>query len=355
MTRYVSRMVSLTAVVPATNDPPTLAACLDAIAAAEEPPEQVVIVTVGDGPASARNSGAADAIGDVVVFVDADVLPHTNAFRRIRAVFDADPDVTAVFGSYDDAPADPGVVSQFRNLLHHHVHQQGAGEATAFWAGLGAVRADAFRDEGGFDAERYKRPSVEDIDLGTRLVAAGGRIMLDPLLQGTHLKRWTLSDMVRTDFSPTWRAVGRARPAAPHRRSTALNLGWRHRVSAVAAVVSAIAVLRGRPGTALCGLVALDRAECRLLRAPVTPAWPGRRGCGSVPARGASRDRRARGTRRHRQASQQRPLRSASAQPPTSIGPSVTSDLCARPLRRRAHEDTARAHRTRRAGKQRAA
>jgi glycosyltransferase involved in cell wall biosynthesis len=164
-------MVSLTAVVPATNDPPTLAACLDAIAAAEEPPEQVVIVAEGDGPASARNSGAADATGDVVVFVDADVLPHADAVGRIRAAFAADPDLTAVFGSYDDAPADPGVVSQFRNLLHHHVHQQGAGEARTFWAGLGAVRADAFREAGGFDAERYKLPSVEDIDLGTSAFA----------------------------------------------------------------------------------------------------------------------------------------------------------------------------------------
>jgi GT2 family glycosyltransferase len=249
-------MVSLTAIVPATNDPPTLAACLDAIAAAAEPPEQVVIVTSGDGPATARNSGAADAIGDVVVFVDADVLPHTNAFRRIRTVFDADPDVTAVFGSYDDVPADPGVVSQFRNLLHHHVHQQGAGEAKAFWAGLGAVRTDAFRDVGGFDAERYRLPSVEDIDLGTRLVAAGGRIMLDPLLQGTHLKRWTLSDMVRTDFS--LRGVPWVELVLRHRSgASTLNLGWRHRVSAVAAVVSALGILRGRPGTTLCGLVAL--------------------------------------------------------------------------------------------------
>lgn len=256
-------MVSLTAVVPATNDPPTLAACLDAIAAAEEPPEQVVIVAEGDGPASARNSGAADATGDVVVFVDADVLPHADAFRRIRAAFDADPDLTAVFGSYDDAPADPGMVSQFRNLLHHHVHQQGAGEARTFWAGLGAVRADAFREAGGFDAERYKLPSVEDIDLGTRLVAAGGRIVLDPLLQGTHLKRWTLSDMVRTDFSQ--RGVPWVELVLRHRSgASALNLGWRHRVSAAVAVVSALAVVRGRPGTALCGLAALTALNAEL-------------------------------------------------------------------------------------------
>ena len=59
-------MPTLTAVVPATNDPPTLAACLDAIAAADEPPEEVIVVSEGDGPASARNAGAGDATGDVV-------------------------------------------------------------------------------------------------------------------------------------------------------------------------------------------------------------------------------------------------------------------------------------------------
>jgi hypothetical protein len=256
-------MVTLTAVIPATNDPPTLAACLDAISAADEPPEQVVVVTGGDGPAAARNAGVADAGGDVLVFVDADVLPHPDAFGRIRSAFDADSGLTAVFGSYDDSPADAGVVSQFRNLLHHHVHQQGAGEATTFWAGLGAIRADAFRNAGGFDADRYRLPSVEDIDLGTRLAAEGAKILLDPLLQGTHLKRWTLSDMVLTDFwqrgVPWVELVMRRRVG-----SSALNLGWRHRLSAAAAVVSAVAVVRGRPATALCGLVLLAALNAEL-------------------------------------------------------------------------------------------
>ena len=249
-------MVRLTAVIPATNDPPTLAACLAAIAEAEQPPEQVVVVTEGGGPAAARNAGVEDATGDVVVFVDADVLPHADAFTRIRGVFEADPALAAVFGSYDDVPTEPGIVSQFRNLLHHHVHQQGAGDATTFWAGLGAVRADAFRAAGGFDADRYPLPSVEDIDLGTRLSSSGAKILLDPLVQGTHLKRWTLEDMVRTDF---WqRGVPWVELMLRHGSgSTALNLGWRHRVSAAAAVISALALLRGRPGTALAGLIAL--------------------------------------------------------------------------------------------------
>lgn len=260
-------MVTLTVVVPATNDPPTLGACLEAIAGTEQPPEQVVVVTEGDGPAAARNAGVDDAKGEIVVFVDADVLPHADSFSRIRAAFDRDPELTAVFGSYDDAPADPGTVSQFRNLLHHHVHQQGAGQATTFWAGLGAMRVDAFRAAGGFDAARYRLPSVEDIDLGTRVVAAGGRIVLDPLLRGTHLKGWTLSDMVRTDL---WqRGVPWVELVLRHGAgSTALNLGWRHRASAVAALTAAAGILRGRPLTTiagLAGLVALNRDFYELL------------------------------------------------------------------------------------------
>ena len=189
------------------------------------------------------------------------MLPHTDAFARIRAAFEADPPLVAVFGSCD-VPADPGVVSQFRNLLHHHVHQQGAGEATTFWAGLRAIRADAFRAAGGFDADRYPLPSVEDIDLGTRLSSRGAKILLN-LIQGTHLKRWTLQDMVRTDF---WqRGVPWVELVLRHGSgATALNLGWRHRVSAAAAVISALAVLRGRPGTALAGLVALAALNVEL-------------------------------------------------------------------------------------------
>jgi len=256
-------VVTLTAVVPATNAPPTLDACLEAIRATDDPPEEVRVVTESDGPAAARNAGAQEASGDIIAFVDADVLPHADAFTRIRSAFGRDPELTAVFGSYDDSPADPGVVSQFRNLLHHHVHQQGAGSATTFWAGLGAVRADAFRAAGGFDAERYRVPSVEDIDLGTRLVAAGGRILLDPLLQGTHLKRWTLSDMVRTDFRQ--RGVPWAELVLRHGSgATALNLGWRHRLSAVAAVTSAVGLVRGRPGVALCGLAAVAGLNAEL-------------------------------------------------------------------------------------------
>ncbi len=238
-------MPRLTAIVPATNSPPTLATCLEAIRNADDPPEELIVATEGVGPAAARNDGARQASGEVLVFVDADVLPHHDAFARVRRAFDLNPELVALFGSYDDSPAAPGVVSAFRNLLHHFVHQEGAGPVPTFWAGLGAIRRDPFLDAGGFDAERYSVPSIEDIELGARLAANRALIVLDPHLQGTHLKHWSLWEMVRTDFRrrgiPWVELMLRRRKA-----SSALNLGPRHRLSALASIVAVLALVRRR-------------------------------------------------------------------------------------------------------------
>ena len=250
-------MPTLTAIIPATNEPATLARCRDAIERAGSGPEEVIVVTEPPlaGPAASRNAGAGRARGDVLVFVDADVEVHDDAFARIRAAFDADPGLSAVFGSYDDAPSAPGAVSAFRNLLHHDVHHESAGPATTFWAGLGAVRREDFMRAGGFDAERYAIPSIEDIELGMRLAASGARIELHPEIQGTHLKRWTLRSMVRTDFAA--RGVPWIGLILDSGGSSALNLGWKHRLSALASVAGAAALLLRRPRAALVAALAL--------------------------------------------------------------------------------------------------
>jgi GT2 family glycosyltransferase len=248
----------LSVIVPATNAPPTLAACLAALEAAVEPADEVIVVeeAAAPGPAAARNAGAERSGGDVLVFVDADVVVHSDALHRIRRAFEGDEGLEALFGSYDDAPAAAGLVSGFRNLLHHHVHQTSPGPATTFWAGLGAVRKAAFAVEGGFDAARYPEPSVEDIELGMRLAASGRRIRLDPAIQGTHLKGWTAVSMLHTDFARRgvpWVELLLQRPGS----ASALNLGWRHRLSAAAAVSGAVALVAGRPRPALGAAAAL--------------------------------------------------------------------------------------------------
>ena len=278
----MSQVLRLSAIVPATDGPPTLARCTAAIDGADNPPEEVILVEkpYRASPAEARNRGAAEATGDVLVFVDADVIVHPDAFTRLRSAFDADPALAAVFGCYDDSPEAPGLVSLFRNLLHHHVHHSSRGPATTFWTGLGAIRREAFRSVDGFDADRFPVPSIEDVELGMRLAETGARIELDPDLQGTHLKAWTIPDMVRTDFTRRgvpWLKLMLERRSA----SSALNLGWRHRLSTLAALAGSRRA-RHRPAPDR----RRSRARARRPQRAVLRA--------AVPARRADRGRRGR-------------------------------------------------------------
>jgi glycosyltransferase involved in cell wall biosynthesis len=157
------------------------------------------------GPAAARNAGALTATAPWIFFLDADVAVHPDAIARAMARAQADPGLAGLFGSYDDRPPAPGPVSQFRNLLHHYVHQSGefvddARPAHTFWTGCGLIRRDIFVEAGGFDPQLYRRPAIEDIELGYRITRAGHRILLARDVRATHLKRWTLFDVIRTDI-----------------------------------------------------------------------------------------------------------------------------------------------------------
>src|SRR5262249_7832591 len=129
------------------------------------------------GPAVARNVGARAPRGDILFFLHAHLAPHRDTLAAPLPCFARHPHPAAFFGSSDAGPEWLEMLSQYRNLLHHFVHQNGRREASAFWAGCGAIRRQVFEAVGGFD-EQYDRPSIEDIELGARLKKAGRTIWL---------------------------------------------------------------------------------------------------------------------------------------------------------------------------------
>lgn len=152
------------------------------------------------GPAKARNAGASEASGEILLFLDADVLAPPATVGAFARAFNEDATLDAVFGSYDSDPNEPGLLSQYRNLMHHFVHQTSRRNASTFWAGCGAIRKSSFGRTGGFDSERYGGAMIEDIELGHRMLRLGMQIRLQPDIQVKHLKRWTLFQMIRTDI-----------------------------------------------------------------------------------------------------------------------------------------------------------
>jgi glycosyltransferase involved in cell wall biosynthesis len=216
-----SMQTTISVVIPAYNSEKELASVLQRLAQSTYPAFECIVVddcstddsirvaleygvTVVNaprraGPAAARNRGASTASGDVLLFLDSDVCVHSDTLGRIASAFRMDPSLAALIGSYDDEPDAADFISQYRNLMHHFVHQTGRESASTFWSGCGAVRRHVFHDISGFD-ESYDRPAIEDIELGYRLLKSGYRVLLDHDLTVKHLKRWTFWDLVRTDI-----------------------------------------------------------------------------------------------------------------------------------------------------------
>ncbi len=213
--------VKMSVIVPVYNGERFLHKCLDAIVSSKCRDFELIVVddcstdsSAGiaaakearvlkterqSGPGSARNLAAKTAKGEILMFVDADVVIKPETLGLVAAAFDREYEISALFGSYDDTPAEPNFLSQYKNLYHHYVHQTSNREASTFWAGLGAVKRDVFLDVGGFDCVKYAVPSIEDIELGARLKESGHIIRLDPSIQATHLKMWKPWSLIRTD------------------------------------------------------------------------------------------------------------------------------------------------------------
>ena len=261
--------LDVTVIVPVHNGGADLSRCIDAIRAATGDSSELILVDdassdgavelarksrpwirvlrTGDspvGPGVARNLAAASARGTWIVFVDADVLVHPDAIRRLLAPLQkAGPDaaIAATIGSYDDQPEARGIAATYANLRHHLVHQQARNPVPGFWTGLGAVRRDAFHSVGGFDAA-FGRPSIEDVEFGLRLSAIERTIEVVPEANGTHLKAWTAIGLWKTDLFARGIPWGRAIATHPALAS-ALNGSPRARIAILSISISALSAV----------------------------------------------------------------------------------------------------------------
>ncbi|MCH8487523.1 MAG: glycosyltransferase [Candidatus Cyclonatronum sp.] len=156
------------------------------------------------GPGPARNTGAAEASGSWLLFLDSDCELPAGFLGRLRAYLSAADEGLWLFGGPDTDRDDFTLIQKAINYamtspLTTGGIRGGKKALDRFYPrsyNMG-VRASAFREAGGFEALRFG----EDLDLSMRLIAAGGRSALVPGLAVYHRRRTSFRAFFRQVFN----------------------------------------------------------------------------------------------------------------------------------------------------------
>lgn len=130
------------------------------------------------GPAAARNLGWRATSGEVVAFVDDDIVAAPGWFGALATFFATHPEAAGAGGPVLPLAA-RNLVSRTVTDHGHLAHRRRADGAWLLLTANAAFRRHALASVGGFD-ERFRQASGEDLDLCERLLAAGHRIEVVP-------------------------------------------------------------------------------------------------------------------------------------------------------------------------------
>jgi HAD superfamily hydrolase (TIGR01662 family) len=289
-------MIRYSVVIP-TLGRPCLSACLEALARAEgPPPERIVLVddrpvgggalavpdelakvtevvsTRGAGPAAARNLGWRCTTTPWVAFLDDDVRVTGDWRARLCADLAAQPPTVAGVQGRIEVPLPPG-----RRPTDWERGTAGLARARWITADM-AYRRAALVESGGFD-ERFPRAFREDADLALRLLADGWRLAegkrhtvhpvrpADPWVSVRQQAGNADDALMRVLHGPDW-----YERAGEHRGRRSRHLA----ITAAGAVAAVLAMAGRRRAAALAGAAAAagvaEFAAARIKPGPRTPA-----------------------------------------------------------------------------------
>jgi glycosyltransferase involved in cell wall biosynthesis len=215
-----TRAVSV--IIPAHNSESTLSICIEAVMASSYPVSEIIVVNDGSsdatsrlarssgaatidldhahGPNYCRNIGTAIASGEIVLFLDSDVVVQRDTIRRVVEAF-TDERVDAIVGIYSSVHRHTNLVSQYKNLWIRFSYLRSGPRIDWIFGAISAIRGNVVRDVQGFDRHIPITHGGDDLELGKRLAKAAHTILIHPEIEVEHLHRHTLTSLWRNDFS----------------------------------------------------------------------------------------------------------------------------------------------------------
>lgn len=170
---------------------------------------KVLGVTDGEGANHARNVGAHHAQGQILVFIDSDiVIARETILGIVETLEEEGPD--AVVGIYTAKHRHETFVSQYKNLWVRYSYLKSPPTIDWLFGAISGIKRGAFEKIGGFNIELLSRHGHDDIELGKRFANAHLKIVLNMDIEVEHVKNYSFCSFVKNEFH---RSVGFAQLA----------------------------------------------------------------------------------------------------------------------------------------------
>lgn len=132
-------------------------------------PIKLVELAENSGPAKARNIGVKKAHGDIIFFLDSDIVLQEGTIEEVEEYFRSNPSANCVIGICTKEPLNEGFVPRYMALFEYiHLSGSKAENVSVFSPRCGAVRTDFFKKMGSFN-EKYAGADVEDFEFARRV------------------------------------------------------------------------------------------------------------------------------------------------------------------------------------------
>lgn len=171
------------------------------------------------GANHARNMGASQAKGDILLFIDADIIVKRETILGIVETLEED-DVDAVVGIYTAKHRNESLISQYKNLWIRYSYLKSPPAIDWLFGSISGIKSEAFSKSRGFNGALLSRQGNDDIELGKRFARSKLNVVLNTDLEVEHLKRYNLCSFAVNEFN---RSSGFAETAV-RMRETARSL-----------------------------------------------------------------------------------------------------------------------------------
>lgn len=213
--------MKLSVVIPVYNAEKEIGDCLNAICNSKYTPNEVIVVDdfssdrsalvasrfkcriiknkVNKGPAESRNIGGFAAKGDLILFLDSDIIVSEDTLTKIVHSFNEYPQIAGTWCIMSKRHPHTNFCSQYKNLFLHFYAMQLEKFGSHFVSAVATLKREIFVESGGFDT-RFKTVCMEDVELGHRLGSRGFKIYLNKDIEVVHTKYYSLKKLVKNDY-----------------------------------------------------------------------------------------------------------------------------------------------------------